>query len=299
MNASGWSQPMFDAFKAATGIRRRLLLDQLVRANEPLAKRILGQIIGITDDRVGPNAKCFQGKIKVLGAQKVEWDDLMQAARIGLAEAIERLDPAKGKLSGIARWRILHNVQMAYKRHDFVRAPDGREQERPAVTFVDDQEALDRMSLEHADPFAELDDVSAEQVAECVRTGDWPETMGEWRERFVPRVRVAVPEALPVDPMVAFLARCKFAYSKRSTEAELWNAYRLECRVNGKPELSRPALMRELRARDGVRDIRVRTPRNPGERGLAGVAILTQAGEPTAIRARLSSRGQSVVETVC
>lgn len=263
-----WSPELFERFRAAKGELRRKLLGLLVRQNFPLIKKLVGQICGISEDSAG--AIRFQGKIKVKGAAVVDYDDLMQAGHIGMAEAIQRFDPTKGRISGIARWRILYEIQKLYKKDHFIHVPDGRESERPGVSFVDDQEALDRMSLEREETLLDVYSVTQEQIAECHRTGEWPETPEAWGERFNPKAIVTVPVALPLDSLTAFLRSLKPATSARVANADLWLAYLAH---TPKPDVDKRTLVSAARVRFKSKDKFIRTKYAASERALSGFRL--------------------------
>jgi RNA polymerase sigma factor (sigma-70 family) len=58
-------------------------------------------------------------------------DDLVQAATIGLIEAVERYNPAKGSFLEFARWRMLHEVQKAIRNKRGINASKSGEESNP------------------------------------------------------------------------------------------------------------------------------------------------------------------------
>jgi hypothetical protein len=266
-----WNESLFQSFRAEPpGPRRRRLLSELIRINEPLVKQLVGQVSGLSDD------KRFAGKRKVKGAESVDWEDLMQAGRIGIQYALEHLDPSKGKISGFARWRIYYEVQELFRRTHFVKTPRGKEAERPAVSFHDEQEALDRLSLERCETVFEAEGVTQAQIAECARSGDWPDTPAAWQARFgAPRkVAVVVPIALPLDAMTAFLrGSCTAATAGRVATYDLWSAYVRHCRRVGEKEKPRPELVRAAAARFRGRQVFIRTHHSPSVRAITSFRL--------------------------
>ena len=286
-----WNPALFASFRDAAGPpptksaprvkplspRARFLLNQLLIVNMPLVKKLVAQISGTQEHAGAPRGFSFAGKIKVRGAEAVDWDDLMQAGRVGMAEALDRLDPAKGKIATIAYWRILYEIQKVFRKQHFVRAGEGHEHERPQVAFFDDQEALDRMSLERAEACHEVEGITAATIEGWAASGQWPE-LEEWQAARRPAL-VSVPVALPLDALTSFLrTRCEAASKGRVANPDLWSAYVAHCQ--GKPEVARPLVLGAARARFRGRDLHIRTKWSAAERALSGFRLSASAVIP-------------------
>ena len=269
-----WDAALFAAFRAAEGPRRRFLLGQLLVVNTPLIKKLVAQISGVQEHASHPRGYSFAGKIKVRGADGVDWEDLMQAGRIGMADALERLDPAKGRIATIAYWRILYEIQKVFRKYQFFHVPEGHEAERPGIAFVAEQDALDRMSMERAGACFEVEGITAATVADWAANDSWPE-LDEWR----PRPMVSVPVALPLDSITAFLrAACQPRSRGRVANADLWSAYLAHC--GGVAEVAKPVVLQAARARFRAKDLHIRTRWSAAERALSGFCLAPSVAIP-------------------
>ena len=60
-------------------------------------------------------------------ASRMEYDDLVQEAYLGIIDAADRFDPARGKFSTYARWHIMKRIMDAiHNRNEIVRTPRRR-----------------------------------------------------------------------------------------------------------------------------------------------------------------------------
>lgn len=255
-----WNGELFDRFKRAKGEKRRALKNELIRTNLPLVKILVGQVAGIADEKTSSRRRNASRK-RVVGADECEWDDLLQMGMEAFAHALEKFDPEKGKIAGYARWWILTKVQRFVRKEHLITAPEGKHAERPAVALVDDEEELERLSADHEwGGMPEVDGITAADVQRWDASGVWPETLAE-----VQRAREPQPPpprrvySLPRPAIEVFLERmCVFGRRHdRAPIWPLWNAWRVESRLEGRPEGTRAMLIDAL-GRRGADETRVR-----------------------------------------
>jgi hypothetical protein len=194
-----WDPALFTRFRAAKGIRRRHLLEQLLVENTPLIKLLLEQLRG------GKNSG--RKGMKVLGGcqgiDELDWDDAMQASRIAFVKAAEAFDPAKGKIAGYLKLKMRHELQtLVTNELRLARVPRGRESELIPVALVGEQQELDRMGGSVEDGLADVEGITAEDVERWGASGEWPETLEEARVQTSARRASAEPEQ-PADPRSA------------------------------------------------------------------------------------------------
>jgi hypothetical protein len=286
------------------GTRKTRLETQLFRDNEPLLRTIIDQITGrwkpkFPGQRV-PYAARMGGRF---GLSRLEYEDAMQAGRVAFGKAIRDLDPKKGKISGYLAMKCLAEVQnVATFGHHLFHLPDGRPEElRMSASLVglpSEDEAMGgtwRAYVQASDdigaPIA-VDGVTPEDLAEWERTGEWPESLEEWeaqkaaREAVEPRVVLApspVVYSFPRPVVVVtgldlFVEQCVLHENgKGSIEMHAaWNAYRIECRIAGLPELPRSQFIRELVSTWDVRETSIRVDGKP-RRAIGGIRLRTAA----------------------
>jgi hypothetical protein len=267
-----WDEPLFQSFRRAKGKKRRALLSELLKVNTPLIKLIVSQIAGVGDEKTAPGGRIRRSsRMRVPGADQVPWDDLMQAGLHGMAHALGKFDPTKGKISGYFRWWALTNIQRLVRKEAMIKTPD--RQDAVSVALFDDADALDRIATDHdSGGLAEVEGLTPELVAQWGRTGDWPDSLEAWRAS----TRVY---SVPRPPLDVFLERrCTRSYSARAPLWPLWNAWRVECGLAGRPSGTQPQWLAALATRHvRLTSLRVRLPGgSPSvpERGLAGLCAV-------------------------
>lgn len=266
--AKGWRRGPPPALSA----RVRHLQGLLVQQNEPLIKVLVAQLCGVGDHRKRRRLGGMQG------VELIPWDDAMQAGRIGFAKALMAFNPSKGKISYFALHKIRYELQLLIPTAATIKIGIDRIGERPACALVGEQRELDALhrDSEHFD-MAEIDGLTPELVAQWRDTGEWPE-LEEFQAMIeaarAPKVVVSIPSRVIVlTPLEQFLkARCAFAARARVTQFELWSAFEHDCRRRGTRAPTRGALVRELAALRGVREVKVWNGGSP-VRGVAGVRM--------------------------
>lgn len=300
-NIGVWDGPLFATFRKLAGpppprggkpaktppLARltklaRMTLDLLIRQNEPLIKTLVAQLCGIGEQKPRRGLKTQLGGMQ--GAELLSWDDALNAGRLGFAKACIGFDPSKGKISFYALQKIRHELQTIIPRESTVYAPRYKEYLRPQCALIGDPLELEAMRPEGVVPnLIELDGLTPELVDEWAETGQWPER-DAWEASRAPAVvtaeapkLISIPPPQILTPLERFLKdRCSFASSARVTQWQVWNAFRLECRLRGLPEPTRAVVVEELRVSRGVREVKVRDPWTGSPfRGLAGVRMAT------------------------
>ncbi|MHB8531720.1 MAG: sigma factor [Solirubrobacteraceae bacterium] len=264
---------LFTRFRGSRGIRRRALLNQLVLENAPLVKLLVDQLRGGPDTRKRPGARAMGG---CQGFRELEWEDAFQAGLVGLARALEGLDLSKGKLAGYAKLWIRHELQrLVYNGGALVRVPRGAGDQVP-VALSGDQQEIDRLSGGMEDGLAATDEVTPEDLERWQETGEWPESLEQLRASRLPP---PPPPVVYSTGLEAFLTN-RVALARHG-RVETWvahNAYRIECRRAARPELLRGAFVAEMGRLANVREVWIRTPTLPSARGLAGMRLVSCAG---------------------
>lgn len=283
MDVGKWDQALFDQFKAApAGPRKRFLLDKLLKQNLPLVKILVSQLAGVTDEKTPVVRRRTAARSKVPYADECQWEDLLQAGLCGMATALERFDPSKGKIAGYARWQILYQMQKLTKTHHFVHTPDDKWDQRPGVSFFDDEAVIDRMAGEDVNLFEEEPWKYVESVEQA---REWAADMGDEtaQAEIVAESRkvISIPRALIpiiVTAMENFIRQCVFAPHARIDMWSAYNAYRVECRLLGEPEMPRRAFVEAL----SPKSVSEKFVRVEGKvsRGLAGVKLFTTEAHP-------------------
>lgn len=274
-----WNEELFQRFrKARSQTERRELLDALLRTNAPLVKILVGQLAGIADEKTS-SRKRKPTRMKVVGADEMPWDDLMQAGYQGMAHALGKFNPEKGKISGYARWWILTNLQRLMKKEQWVRAPKG---EKVDVSLFDwsDRDALEKAGVDQTGGASDVDEshvedvLTIDQLDEWEDAGTWPPEMLWARPNYL---RLRMPKAYSIGrrPIDVFLERmCVFGRrADRAPLWPLWNSWRLDCLEARRPEGTRADFLATLAKRDVVEKC-VRYDGTP-QRGLARVKLVS------------------------
>jgi sigma-70-like protein len=253
MDVGKWDQELFDQFKAApAGPRKRFLLDKLLKQNLPLVKILVSQLAGVTDEKTPVVRRRTAARSKVPYADECQWEDLLQAGLCGMATALERFDPSKGKIAGYARWQILYQMQKLTKTHHFVHTPDDKWDQRPGVSFFDDEAVIDRMAGEDVNLFEEEPWKYVESVEQA---REWAADMGNEtaQAEIVAESRKVISIPKPVIVIATgldrFLRHFKFARSGRVDIWTAYNTYRIECRRIREDEMSRKAFLQAMAER--------------------------------------------------
>lgn len=270
-----WDSELFARYRASAGPRRRMMLGQLLYENEPLIKLLVDQLCG-RGSKPRRGARTFMGGCQ--GFREIPWEDAMQGGRMAFVKACEQFDPSKGKISWYLKNKIRHELQMIVTRElRLVRVSRGRESEIVPVALVGEQAELDVMGGACDAGLVESDDITPEDVERWSASGEWPEDLDEARAQVEARRALGAepPPATARPAIETFLVlRAELRPSARTLVWEAHNAYRLECRIAGEDELSRPEFVRELALRANLREVRIRTAENPAARALAGLRLV-------------------------
>jgi hypothetical protein len=276
MEVGKWDQSLFDQFKAApAGPRKRFLLDKLLKQNLPLVKILVSQLAGVTDEKTPVVRRRTAARSKVPYADECQWEDLLQAGLCGMATALERFDPSKGKIAGYARWQIYYQMQKLTKTHHFVHTPDDKWDQRPGVAFFDDEAAIDRMAGEDVNLFEEEPWKYVESVEQA---REWAADMGDEKAQaeILAESRKVISIPKPVIVMLAaierFIARCKFVKTGRVEAWDAYNAYRFECLRSGEVAMPRNVFINALSPK-GVKPLYI-TARGKTTRALGGLLLV-------------------------
>lgn len=260
---------LYARMRAASGTLRRLLLNRLVIENEPLVKILVGQILGRaerktgqTPGRPGSSRRRFGGRL--LGAEDLDWDDAMQAGRMGMAKALENLDLEKGKLSGYARTKIYYEMQCVLSTSTIVKVDRGR-QDTVGATHFEEADAFEAVVHEHA----------VEEDGERASHGDV--------------VAAAIDAATELEPIVVSFVRERLAFAPgfrvaRSSVVGAFLGYAAAQRARAQASayaLGRAAQCVDASVSDlwpalqerGARPLRIRTPWCSSVPGLAGLRM--------------------------
>jgi hypothetical protein len=265
-----WNQDLFLEYKSApAGPRKRSLLNMLLKVNTPLVKILVAQLSGTTDERAPMRGGKRAGG-KVPYADEMPWEDLMSAGLFGMAVALERFDPQKGKIAGFSRWHILYQIQKAAKLYHFVHVPDKKWDLRPAVSFSDDEAEIDRLAGAE-----EIDEEPWRYVSSVAEAREVAERLGYTENRVhtengVPKKVISIPGCV-LTAMDRFIKRCVFGQQFRADPKAVYNAYRVQCRLTRETELPRSSLIETL-APKGARLTTVRKPVGP-RAALAGIKL--------------------------
>lgn len=285
--AGFWDQDLYDRFRRARprSAVRRILASQLVVLNEPLIKTLCAQLLGRDD--LGRRAGGFAHKAgRVYDADRLEWEDAMQLARIGFARAIETFDAKKGGIAGYARWWIKDQFQRVTCISAPITTPQRKDDQRPGCELVSpmpvdrDEGARgvqwlgDVLGHDEGGVLA-VEGLTPAMLAEWERTGEWPATLDEAIDLAKPKAPVVY--SIPRPAFEVFAAtRCRFVYTGRVTQRDVWEAFRTFCRVHGHPDPSRVAFARQLSER-GISEKCVRLDGEGPTRGYAGLRLQTAA----------------------
>lgn len=181
---------LFRRYRKAKEPEKTRLLEQLFVENRPLIKILLDQFIqpGSANGKHGPNFL----KGGTSGFHEIPWEDGMQEASIAFKKAMEQFDPRKASAPNKIAWylkvKIRHELQMYMEKgHRLVRVPKDHLDQLPHIGVEGDQEVLDRLGGAEEVGFFGLEGPTEEEVAEWERTGDWPESIEEYRRRKDPR----------------------------------------------------------------------------------------------------------------
>lgn len=121
-------------------------------------------------------------------ATKMDMDDLVQEAYLGLIDAAEAFDPERGRFSTYARWHILKRIMEAiHNRNDIVRTPRRKPSVRCGSLDAERTDSgasiMDLLEADDTDPAEKMDrDAERAAIRACVH--ELP-----WREAVVIRLR--------------------------------------------------------------------------------------------------------------
>lgn len=137
-----WNPELFARYRAAKpGPVRRALLNELLRINAPLVKTLVDQLCG--------RGEVKRKAVKLGGCQgfrDIPWDDAYQAGCIAFMKAMDRFNPAKGKLPFYLLMKIRYELQVIVSNElRLARVPRGHEADAVTVDLVGEQRELDEM----------------------------------------------------------------------------------------------------------------------------------------------------------
>ena len=274
-----WDPTMFEAYRAATGERRRIIANRIILDNTPLLKLLCEQFQGTAKYKPGqkvPKAAKMGGRG---GFDQIPWDDAMQACRIALLKALDQYDPikAKGRIALYLAFKIRYEMQCVVRNLYTISARRGQHLERPDVVLMDDDAEIDRLAGGTGDILTLPDGMSAEDLESWETSGNWPEEMSTVEGVQEVRAPAILPASLlPPPPPGAgwfrFVARCRFVPAARVDLYDTYNTYRLDCRAAGDVEAKKPVFLGELQERFGIRETRMRV-HGVCARALAGMRL--------------------------
>jgi DNA-directed RNA polymerase specialized sigma subunit len=261
-----FDETLFRAFRAAKGIERRRLLDQLLWENEPLVKLIVDQLCGRGESKKRNGIRHLGG---CQGFRDIPWEDAMQAGLIAMQKALEQFDPAKGRIAGYLKLKARHELQrIVYYGGQTIRVPRGQDAQSPDVALIGDEQILDRLSGGEEDLLGGLE-ITAQDVAEWEESGEWPESLEELRASRAPAIAEDTRTAIErfVDTKLAFRPAARLA------QVTL-DAVRTRFAMQTGDMVSRSALAKALLERPKVREMTVRVRWSPKPVwGWGGVAL--------------------------
>ena len=222
-----WDPELFARYRAATGARRRLLADQLIRENEPL-------IIVLVDQLCGRGTSARKKKLGGCGGFfAIEFDDAMQAGRLAMAKALDQFDPSKGRIAYYLLQKIRYELQRVetFDLH-LARVPRGREGERVGVDLVGESLAMEHLASGDLGGVVDTDLVTPEEVAGWEQSGEWPESLEEHvRSKVPPPPKVLRGPRRPRLSLPQFVsARLRFSRGLRIPRVTLYATFEIETR---------------------------------------------------------------------
>jgi hypothetical protein len=176
-----WDQGLFLAFRAAKGERRRRLLGEMIRVNEPLIKILVDQLCGRGENK-RPGRRSFMGG--TLGFREIPWEDAYQAGLMAFCKAAEQYDPSKGKISWYLKSKIRHELQVfvTYSLR-LARVPRGQEDKIIPMALVGDQAVLEGLSHGEDDTAIVDIGIGPDDLRSWDTSGQWPESLEAWQHR--------------------------------------------------------------------------------------------------------------------
>lgn len=256
---------LFERFRTMPeGIVRRALHSRLIVENEPLVKVLVAQLLGReTAVRRRPGKRTNLGGLKA--PELIDWDDAMQAGRIGMGKALAKFDPARGKLSLYALHKIRYELQCVEEKNAVIHVPRGREDMAPkGFDFIEDLggEAM-------------LEDLSGAAEDDEYVSGIAPANDVDDSARFAPQTPSSeIEKGEAIEPLELFVrVHCALSRTARAPEWQLWNAYALHQRRIDAPILRRRDLVTTMCERYQLTKVRIRTFDSPAARALAGIRL--------------------------
>ena len=285
-----WDEAGFREYRAATGARRRFLASKLIVQNTPLLKVLADQIwTGKSASGKPTTATRFHEPI----FKEIPWDDILNAARIAMAKALDQFDPSKSKISGYLAAKVRYEAQVLGAQVHLAHAPRGRGAERPDVSLIgaietdDDGEAEGVVACGYlhaeGDAGGMVDvDFEPEEIAEW-NAADTDLDFYAWRESRHPVVYSVPAPIVVVTWQDVVIGGLRFGQTRRVGKRTLWNAAALAARALGQPEPTMATVCADLGlAGRGVVEKQARTAGWRSERALVGVAMWQNAAKQNA-----------------
>jgi hypothetical protein len=265
-----WDDHLFAEFRFAHfgSERRRTLLGELIRINEPLIKMLVAQLGGKPPPK--ELAPTRFNSMRVPGAEDLDWTDALNAGRLAFVKAMEIYDPRK-RLAIFLKWKMRHELQTLVRGRSIVKAPKNK----PTPT------------MEHGEDDAHFDRLVASTFHEDNVGSELPRIAGTGIVlRDVKPANQVVPHDDRPALQVLLEEHLRFAPGARVSSTAVRGRFRSIAQARGEHANER-ALLAELRAR-GVRSTHVRTPWSAAAFGFAGVTLQTASPRPAAPRTGVS-----------
>jgi hypothetical protein len=291
-----WDEAGFREYRAASGARRRFLASKLIVQNTPLLKVLADQIwTGKSASGKPTTATRFHEPI----FKEIPWDDILNAARIAMAKALDQFDPSKSKISGYLAAKVRYEAQVLGAQVHLAHAPRGRGAERPDVSLIgaietdDDGEAEGAMACGYlhaeGDAGGMVDvDFEPEEIAEW-NAADTDLDFYAWRESRRPVVYSVPAPVVVVTAMSLTIDGLRFSRSARATAYDVWAMCAAFADIRGEAAPTRAELERAIVAAKGSLRVRRGTVRDEHDhpaRGLMGVGLQRTSQPPTDVAFR-------------
>lgn len=188
MAAGVFDLALFAQYRLATGESRRLIGNRLYTENIGLVKTLVDQVLGKgkADWRnlrlPGMGTKGFRG---------IDFDEAMSVASVAFTKALRDFNPEKGKIAPFLKWKIVYELQELVSKGGL--SGSNRGEGGVEIGLTGDAEVLDRLGgSEEAGVFT-LEGITAEDIEEWERTGQWPESLEKLRRQRTREAWLALP----------------------------------------------------------------------------------------------------------
>jgi hypothetical protein len=280
MTIGQWDAGLFIDFHKSKGERRRLLADRLIQQNEPLIKILVAQLLGIDRDQTKRRGLKVRSSRVYNREMLTDWDEALNAGRLGFYKALEAFDPSRGKISGYARNKIEYELQKLGMKAGIISTDREAKYLAPVTAATEDDAHFERIvheSSDDADEWERQFDVDDEDV-EDKGLPPLPVVVVEPEPVVVlrPKKVISVPrvERLWISPLERWVAEhCRRGPSARVQRWEAWNAWALDCQSRGDAIPTQAQFVRELSTAATVWDTWTDTHRGSSARVIAGIRL--------------------------